>query len=87
MAAPSDLGGWAWFEAQDASSDVAEAELWRAFARCFAGPEGELVLSHLERLMLNRRLPPEASDAQLRHLEGQRYAIAYIAAMVARGRA
>ena len=87
MPSPSDPSGWAWFEARDAAGQNAEAELCRAFARCFSGAEGEMVMSHLERVMLNRRLPPEASDAELRHLEGQRYAIAFIAAMAARGRA
>lgn len=80
--------GWAWFEGQGAlPDDPAEAALARVFARCFAGAEGQIVLDHLQRLILDRRLSPEASDAELRHLEGQRFAVAYIAAMVARGRA
>lgn len=87
MPSPSDPAGWAWFEARDAAGQNAEAELCRAFARCVSGADGEMVMSHLERVMLHRRLPPQASDAELRHLEGQRYAIAYIAAMAARGRA
>jgi hypothetical protein len=43
------------------------------------------VLEHLRRTVLERRLPPTASDAELRHLEGQRYAVAHIIAMVERG--
>jgi hypothetical protein len=45
------------------------------------------VLGHLCRLILDRRCPPGASDAELRHLEGQRFAVAYIRQMVERGRA
>jgi hypothetical protein len=45
------------------------------------------VLEHLRRVILERRLAPHASDAELRHLEGQRYAVAYIAALVERGSA
>jgi hypothetical protein len=44
------------------------------------------VLEHLRRLILDRRCPPGASDAELRHLEGQRFAVAYIRQMVERGR-
>lgn len=88
MSAEREPRGWAWFEpAEAAPGDDDEAELCRAFARCLSGPDGERVMRHLERVVLDRRLPPEASDTQLRHLEGQRYAVAYIAAMAARGRA
>ena len=82
--------GWGWFEAAvrpDAEEDAErEAELCRCFARCFAGAEGLAVLDHLRRLILDRRCPPGASDAELRHLEGQRFAVAYIRQMVERGR-
>jgi hypothetical protein len=43
------------------------------------------VLEHLRRTVLERRLAPSASDAELRHLEGQRCAVAHIVAMVERG--
>ena len=87
MPAERDFGGWTWFETQGRADEPVDPELCRAFARCFAGSDGERVLGHLERLVLLRRLPPQASDAELRHLEGQRHAVAYLAAMVARGRA
>ena len=80
--------GWAWFEAYDASAAGGapdDRELCPAFARCFAGADGQMVLDHLKRGVLERRLPPHASDAELRHLEGQRHAVAYILAMVKRG--
>jgi hypothetical protein len=79
--------GWAWF-ADDATAGEAfpeELALCRTFARCFAGPDGRAVLEHLRRTVLERRLAPHASDAELRHLEGQRCAVAHIVAMVERG--
>jgi hypothetical protein len=80
--------GWDWFAADNAvPADGEELELCRAFARCFAGSAGSSVLEHLRRVVLERRLAPNASDAELRHLEGQRYAVAYIVAMVERGSA
>lgn len=89
MSADREPLGWDWFEPKDAApaDDADEAELCRAFARCLSGADGDRVMRHLARVMLDRRLPPEASDSQLRHLEGQRSAVAYIAAMAARGRA
>lgn len=65
----------------DRASDISHS-----FARCFASSDGQLVLEHLERCFLLRRCPPSASDAELRHLEGQRAAVAHILAMVERGR-
>jgi hypothetical protein len=85
--APEHATGWSWFEAASASVDSSDSELCRAFARCFAGPDGHAVIAHLTRSVLDRRLPPSASDAELRHLEGQRYAVAGVLAMVERGRA
>ena len=79
--------GWAWFghDADPAGPHPEEIELCRAFARCFAGADGRTVFEHLRRTVLDRRLAPNASDAELRHLEGQRYAVAHIVAMVERG--
>jgi hypothetical protein len=82
-----ELVGWAWFEAHGgAPIDPAETELCSAFARCFAGSDGRLIVDYLKRVILDRRLPPSATDAELRHLEGQRGAIAHLLAMVERGR-
>jgi hypothetical protein len=80
--------GWSWFEVPSKpTSDPSEPELCRAYARCFAGPDGDDVIAHLTRSILDRRLPPNATDAELRHLEGQRFAIAGVLAMIERGRA
>jgi hypothetical protein len=78
--------GWSWFDMAAARDETDQEELCRAFARCFAGADGERVTEHLKRLILDRRLLPSASDAELRHVEGQRFAVAYIMSMVARGR-
>ena len=56
------------------------------FARCFRGGDGARVLAHLRALTLDRALGPNATDAQLRHLEGQRALVSTILALVARGR-
>ncbi len=85
--APEHATGWSWFETASASVDEAsDMELCRACARCFAGSDGHAVIAHLTRSILDRRLPPSASDAELRHLEGQRYAVAGLLAMIERGR-
>ena len=62
------------------------AELARAFARTFGHADGRLVLAHLRRLTRERTLGPDAPDATLRHLEGQRQLVAQIEALIARGR-
>lgn len=87
MPADSAAQGWAWFahDAAPREPSPQERELCCAFARCFANGDGRIVLEHLRRSVLERRLPPSASDAELRHLEGQRYAVAHILAMVERG--
>lgn len=83
--------GWTWFDAATAGAaaeDEGEAgrETARAFARCFAGPHGQQALGHLRAITADRFLGPEAPDAALRHLEGQRQLVAYIAALAERGR-
>jgi hypothetical protein len=90
---PDPHNGWRWFEAPPAAeragngAEPPNLELARAFARCFGSPEGEAALRHLTDVTLRRALGPDAADAHLRHLEGQRQLVAYIHALVARGRA
>jgi hypothetical protein len=59
----------------------------RAFARCFSGRDGRIALDHLSRITFERLAGPEASEAQLRDLEGQRRLAAAVFALVRRGRA
>ena len=80
--------GWRALDVPERGSgaELPNAELARAFARCFGSPEGETALRHLADMTLRRALDPDAADAQLRHLEGQRQLVAYVHALVARGR-
>jgi hypothetical protein len=86
--APPD--GWDWFEtgtnlAADGPPDTGP-DLALAAARCFRGADGEKVLGYLRALTLDRALGPNASDALLRHIEGQRQLVAHLALLIQRGR-
>lgn len=63
-----------------------EDDMAACFARCFRGADGERALGYLRRLTIERRLAPDAGEAELRHLEGQRHLAALIAQLVARGK-
>lgn len=84
--------GWSWFSEPGQPDSTAirpgqvDADLVRAFARCFRERDGERVLEHLRALTLERTLGPGSGDVHLRHLEGQRQLVAYILALVDRGR-
>jgi len=69
----------------EAMTDPWQGDLSSAFARCFRGNDGDRVLAHLRRITIERRPAPDCSDAELRHLEGQRHLAAYILQLVARG--
>lgn len=69
--------GWLWFESAPPVK-VQDEALSNAAIACFAGRNGELLLQHLRSVYLERRLPPTATDAELRHVEGQRSAIAHL---------
>jgi hypothetical protein len=79
------LAGWAWLDAPAEPGDAAP-DLCRAAAACLGTPDGRLLIRHLRRTFLDRRLPPTASDAELRHLEGQRSAVAHLLQLMERGR-
>lgn len=78
------------FDPNAAPTAAAAAEERRrgevAFARCFAGADGERALAHLARITVERALGPEASDASLRDLEGQRRLYHHILGLIERGR-
>lgn len=87
--------GWSWFDRDDAQAQgqntAAELpdtgrDLRLAYARCFAGPDGEKVIKHLRAITLERALGPDASADMLRHVEGQRQLVSYITAQYERGR-
>lgn len=56
------------------------------FTRVFSSHEGEEVLQHLKHLTLERTLSPDASDAALRFLEGQRALVAHIINLIKQGK-
>lgn len=59
----------------------------RRLARLFSHPDGPAVLDWLRGQTLNRALGPDASDAALRHLEGQRQLVRSLLGLIDRGRA
>lgn len=84
MSAP-EAGGWAWLDAAPPVGPLTP-ELCRAAAACLASPNGRVLLRHLGQSFLDRRLPPTASDAELRHVEGQRSVVAHLLRLMERGR-
>ena len=82
-------GAWPWGSppASGPAGDLARARLARSAARVFRGEDGTLLLTHLRALTLDRHLGPEASDAALRHLEGQRALVAHLERLITEGRA
>ncbi|MFC7334733.1 hypothetical protein [Rhodocista pekingensis] len=84
---PDPSPGWPWPVLPAAAPPVESLELARACARLFAGSDGQRLLAHLRRLTLGRALGPEAGDAALRHLEGQRALVLHLETLAARGRA
>lgn len=81
----SEPAGWDWFTGGGRPSGAADDPA-PSFARCFAGPDGARVLAALRAMTLERALGPDATDAALRHLEGQRQLVVTILALAARGR-
>ena len=82
--------GWYWFEEPspseaEANGSTMDQGLASAVARCFSSRDGQRVLKHLRAVTLERTLSPAASDAMLRHLEGQRSLVAYLVKLTARG--
>lgn len=86
-----ERAGWDWLETPPPTGPIPAAAAGTdpapSFARCFAGGDGERVLAVLRAMTLDRALGPDAPEAALRHLEGQRQLVATILALVARGRA
>ena len=56
-----------------------------AFARLFARPEAKTVLQYLKGLTQERALGPDATDSELRFLEGQRALFAKILSLIQQG--
>jgi hypothetical protein len=78
---------WPWAEPGPPTAPSGEdrAALARACARLFAHADGRRLLAHLHALTVGRHLGPEASDAALRHLEGQRALVGHLNRLIAEG--
>lgn len=61
-------------------------EIAHIFTRLFNTQNGQEVLNYLKNLTQNRVLPPSATDAELRFLEGQRYLVNQIEALIRQGK-
>lgn len=57
-----------------------------AYAQTFSGPNASVVLEHLRRITIERVLGPNATDSELRTLEGMRALVHQIEQMISRGR-
>lgn len=54
------------------SCSMSETEIQQAFAKCFMSGEGRKALSFLRKITVERSLGADATDNELRYLEGQR---------------
>ena len=61
-------------------------DLEQIYARTFSGASGKRVLEHLRKITIERALGPDADDAHLRFIEGQRSLVHQIESLVLRGR-
>jgi len=92
--------GWSWFDrdgdagnGRQFSNDTAVSELRDpgrdlrlAYARCFSSADGKRVLEHLRAITLERAFGPDVLADTLRHVEGQRQLVSFMAALTDRGR-
>ena len=86
MRGPEQADGWAWFDAPAMGLEAPD-EVCRSAAACFGTSHGRAVVRHLRRAFLERRVPPTAGDAELRHVEGQRSVVSHLLQLVERGHA
>ena len=84
-----EQSGWTWLDdGEDEGNEKTKSsdrELVKCAARCFAGSDGQRVLTYLQTLTRNRSLGPDCTDAQLRHLEGQRHLVAHLYHLIEAG--
>lgn len=60
------------------SKKVDNSDISKCFKRCLACNDGEKILNYLSQMTLERAMPSNASNDELRHLEGQRYIVKFI---------
>ena len=68
------------------AEQIEPKELALSFMRAFGGEDGKHVLDPLRHMTLNRALGPDVTTEHLRHLEGQRFLVAYIDNQIQRGK-
>ncbi|MCF3628141.1 hypothetical protein RJ527_08700 [Thalassospiraceae bacterium LMO-SO8] len=84
---------WPWrpedfFQSATANAGATDGDrAARLAARCFRSTDGAALLSYLKALTLDRALGPDATDATLRHLEGQRHLVRHLSHLIDLGRA
>ncbi|MDR1360706.1 MAG: hypothetical protein LBJ18_00120 [Rickettsiales bacterium] len=61
-------------------------DIEKSYAKTFHGTDGARVLTHLRGITIERFLGPDASDAALRALEGQRALVHQIEQLIDRGK-
>lgn len=61
-------------------------EIEKNYTRCFSTPAGAEVLRHLREITIERFLGANATDAELRTLEGQRALVHQIEILIERGK-
>jgi len=88
---PGHDSGWAWFDVTPNETSnrerpsVITENLLKAYVRAFKNEAGDKVMRHLQAITVDRVIGPDASDALLRHVEGQRQLVKYIANLAERG--
>jgi hypothetical protein len=80
------MGGWSPFEDLDEHAAAGSSEIASIAAGVFSKASGRRVLEHLRTITTATALPPSASDAALRHLEGQRALVLYLERLIEQGR-
>lgn len=61
-------------------------ETEKNFTRCFSTTAGAAVLAHLRKITIERYLGSNATDAELRTIEGQRSLVHHIETLIERGK-
>ncbi|MCL1785555.1 MAG: hypothetical protein FWG39_00180 [Alphaproteobacteria bacterium] len=61
-------------------------DIEKSYTRAFGTADGARVLEHIREITVMRFLGPDATDNQLRHLEGQRALVRQIENLIERGK-
>lgn len=61
-------------------------DVMKAYARCFSGRDGQLVLEHLHQITLFRVTDPTMDPDALRQLEGQRQLVLFMCQQIAKAK-